>query len=133
MGKERTLAEHAEAWWREQGKRVPRRGTARWQHMYEMWAKCFAAQANFLVLVQVICLLLGKKNRASFFQVVGSRSDAQRIFVDGTKGRAWLSDRGLTGGVDGPRRYSPPARRKTSPYPSEQSLREGRTRVCIKR
>ena len=39
MGKELTLAEHAEAWWREQGKRVPRRGTASWQKMYETWAK----------------------------------------------------------------------------------------------
>jgi hypothetical protein len=39
MVKELTLAEHAEAWWREQGKRVPRRGTARWQKMYETWAE----------------------------------------------------------------------------------------------
>ena len=39
MGKELTLAEHAEAWWREQGKQVARRGTARWRKMYETWAK----------------------------------------------------------------------------------------------
>jgi hypothetical protein len=39
MGKELTLADHAEAWWREQGKRVPRRDTASWQKMYETWAK----------------------------------------------------------------------------------------------
>ena len=39
MGKELTLAEHAEAWWREQGNRVPRRDTARWRKMYEAWAE----------------------------------------------------------------------------------------------
>jgi hypothetical protein len=39
VGKELTMADHAEAWWREQGKRVPRRDTARWQEMYETWAE----------------------------------------------------------------------------------------------
>ena len=32
-----TLAEHAEAWWREQGKEVPDRETSAWQEMYEQW------------------------------------------------------------------------------------------------
>ncbi len=32
-----TLAEHAEAWWREQGKEVSRRNTKEWQRMYETW------------------------------------------------------------------------------------------------
>lgn len=32
-----TLAEHAEAWWREQDKEVPLRETAEWQTMYEAW------------------------------------------------------------------------------------------------
>jgi len=32
-----TLAEHAEAWWREQGKKVPRRNTKKWKKMYEKW------------------------------------------------------------------------------------------------
>ena len=34
---EMTLAEHAEAWWREQGKKVPRRNTKKWKKMYEKW------------------------------------------------------------------------------------------------
>ena len=34
---ETTLAEHAEAWWREQGKGVSRRNTKEWQRMYETW------------------------------------------------------------------------------------------------
>ena len=36
---EMTLAEHAEAWWREQGKDVPPRGTAQWRTMYETWVE----------------------------------------------------------------------------------------------
>lgn len=32
-----TLAEHAEAWQREQGKEVPDRDTEAWQTMYEQW------------------------------------------------------------------------------------------------
>lgn len=32
-----TLAQHAEAWWREQGKEVPPRDTREWQEMYEQW------------------------------------------------------------------------------------------------
>jgi hypothetical protein len=32
-----TLAEHAEAWWSEQGKEVPKRDTPEWQAMYEKW------------------------------------------------------------------------------------------------
>ena len=34
---EMTLADHAEAWWREQGKEVPSRDTDEWQAMYETW------------------------------------------------------------------------------------------------
>jgi len=34
-----TLAEHAEAWWKEQGKEVPPRGTEEWQEMYETWVE----------------------------------------------------------------------------------------------
>jgi hypothetical protein len=32
-----TLADHAEAWWRESGKEVPPRETAAWREMYESW------------------------------------------------------------------------------------------------
>ncbi len=35
--KEMTLADHAEAWWRENGRTLPPRGTAEWQAMYETW------------------------------------------------------------------------------------------------
>ncbi len=35
---EMTLADHAEAWQREQGREVPVRGTDDWQAMYEAWA-----------------------------------------------------------------------------------------------
>jgi hypothetical protein len=31
------LADHAEAWWREQGQEVPRRDTDKWRRMYEAW------------------------------------------------------------------------------------------------
>ena len=34
---EMTLAEHAEYWWRQEGKEVPPRGTDQWQAMYETW------------------------------------------------------------------------------------------------
>lgn len=34
---ERTLADHAEAWTREQSKPVPPRKTPAWQAMYEAW------------------------------------------------------------------------------------------------
>ena len=34
-----TLAEHAEAWWREQGKIVPERDTSAWWEMYEKWVE----------------------------------------------------------------------------------------------
>jgi hypothetical protein len=34
-----TLAEHAEAWWREQGKVVPPPDSAEWQTMYEEWVE----------------------------------------------------------------------------------------------
>jgi hypothetical protein len=34
---EMTLADHAEYWCRKKGKKVPRRGTAEWQEMYETW------------------------------------------------------------------------------------------------
>ncbi len=32
-----TMAEHAEAWWREQGRAVPVRDTNDWQRMYKQW------------------------------------------------------------------------------------------------
>ena len=32
-----TLAEHAEAWWQEQGKTVPERDTLAWEVMYAAW------------------------------------------------------------------------------------------------
>ena len=35
--KEKTLAEHAEAWWKERGKVVPPKKTTAWQVMYEKW------------------------------------------------------------------------------------------------
>jgi hypothetical protein len=38
MAQQMTLADHADAWWREQGKEVPSRDTAEWQQMYEAWA-----------------------------------------------------------------------------------------------
>lgn len=38
MGKEMTLADHAEHWCREQGKDVPPRDSDEWQAMYETWA-----------------------------------------------------------------------------------------------
>lgn len=34
-----TLADHAELWWREQGKDVPKEGTNEYTKMYEEWAK----------------------------------------------------------------------------------------------
>jgi len=36
---EMTLAEHAEAWWREQGRKVPKRNTKKWREMYEKWIR----------------------------------------------------------------------------------------------
>lgn len=39
VGKEMTLADHAEAWWEEQGNRVPKRDTAEWGAMYEQWVE----------------------------------------------------------------------------------------------
>lgn len=32
-----TLAQHAEAWWREQGQTVPPRETKQWDEMYRAW------------------------------------------------------------------------------------------------
>jgi len=32
-----TLAEHAEAWWSERGRKVPGRGTKAWDNMYQTW------------------------------------------------------------------------------------------------
>jgi hypothetical protein len=32
---EMTLADHAEAWWREMGEKLPRRDTDEWRRMYE--------------------------------------------------------------------------------------------------
>ncbi len=34
---EMTLADHAEAWWRESNNIVPNRGTPEWDNMYEQW------------------------------------------------------------------------------------------------
>lgn len=36
---EMTLAEHAEAWWAEQGKIVPIKGTPEYMVMYETWTE----------------------------------------------------------------------------------------------
>ena len=35
--RELTLADHAEAWWVEQGNPRPQRGTAAWETMYKLW------------------------------------------------------------------------------------------------
>jgi hypothetical protein len=32
-----TLADHAEAWWKEQGNTVPERHTPNWKEMYQKW------------------------------------------------------------------------------------------------
>ena len=37
MKKQMTLADHAEAWTREQGRDVPPRNTPEWQIMYNAW------------------------------------------------------------------------------------------------
>lgn len=34
-----TLGEHAEAWWKEQGKEAPPRNTDEWREMYETWVE----------------------------------------------------------------------------------------------
>ena len=34
-----TLADHAEAWWQEQGNEVPSRNTDEWRQMYETWVE----------------------------------------------------------------------------------------------
>jgi hypothetical protein len=34
---EMTLAQHAEAWWREQGEKVPSPDTKEWDEMYAKW------------------------------------------------------------------------------------------------
>ena len=39
MKTEMTLADHAEAWTREQGKQVPARNTPEWETMYEKWVE----------------------------------------------------------------------------------------------
>ena len=46
MTKELTLAEHAEAWWREQGNTVPERNTNEWREMYEKWVD-YAFQGRY--------------------------------------------------------------------------------------
>lgn len=33
----KTLAEHAEEWWKEKGRIVPKRGTKAWKSMYQEW------------------------------------------------------------------------------------------------
>lgn len=38
-----TMADHAEAWQTERGRKVPKRGTPEWQAMYEEWVE-FAFQ-----------------------------------------------------------------------------------------
>lgn len=37
--KNMTLADHAEAWWKEQGNTVPPKGSDAYNEMYEKWAK----------------------------------------------------------------------------------------------
>lgn len=37
MSGDLSLADHAEMWWKEQGKEVSARGTEEWQNMYEQW------------------------------------------------------------------------------------------------
>ena len=32
-----TMADHAEAWWRESGRQVPAADTPEWEAMYEQW------------------------------------------------------------------------------------------------
>ena len=44
--KEQTLADHAEAWTREQGESVPKRGTLKWEAMYKTW--CGWAFSDFV-------------------------------------------------------------------------------------
>ena len=34
---DKTLAEHAEEWWQEKGRKVPKRGTKAWEKMYQKW------------------------------------------------------------------------------------------------
>ncbi len=36
---DKTLADHAEAWWKEQGEEVPIRHTEAWKLMYKEWVE----------------------------------------------------------------------------------------------
>ena len=36
---ELTLADHAEAWWREKGNTIPPRDSDEWKKMYESWVE----------------------------------------------------------------------------------------------
>ncbi len=38
-GEEMTWAEHAERWWKEQGKTVPPKDTKEWDSMFFLWYK----------------------------------------------------------------------------------------------
>jgi len=46
MATEMTLGEHAESWWKEQGKEVPLRGSKEWQKMYEAWVEWAFSDLN---------------------------------------------------------------------------------------
>jgi hypothetical protein len=35
--KEMTMADHAEAWWKEQGNEIPKKGTKEWNEMFLKW------------------------------------------------------------------------------------------------
>ncbi len=37
IDKDKTLAEHAEAWWKEQGNIIPPKNTKKWNEMYKKW------------------------------------------------------------------------------------------------
>jgi hypothetical protein len=37
MSEDMTMADHAEAWWGEQGNILPDRGTKEWRDMYKKW------------------------------------------------------------------------------------------------
>ena len=56
---EMTLAEHAEAWWREQGNKVPFRNSKQWQQMYETWVEWAFADLRS----EEHCRSRGKRNK----------------------------------------------------------------------
>lgn len=100
MASEMTLQEHAEAWWREQGKSVPERGTPEHGGMYRKWCDYAFSGPDFQE--SVIVRVKSRRARKRMVEALGYLPQGYYLWTSaddfrGVSHSEWVRLKGIKG------------------------------------